>query len=148
MKKILIILLLVVVGVFFFLGKFEGESKLFAEVLPSNFNEANEIKEITIYQVKPVGKPKSITLNEKEDIAKVLKAAGSMELKEGNEFVSSGYLILFRDAKETYALTVDQEGNVDIGGHDAHYEIKGDNKLLRVIQAFKDKWELLDEEAV
>lgn len=65
MKKILIISLLIAVGVFFFVGKFEGDNKLFAQVLPSNINEANEIKEIMIYEVNPTGKPKAISLTEK-----------------------------------------------------------------------------------
>ncbi len=69
-------------GVFFFVGKFEGDNKLFAQVLPSNINEANEIKEIMIYEVNPTGKPKAISLTEKDDINKVLEASESMELKK------------------------------------------------------------------
>lgn len=146
MKKILIISLLIAVGIFFCVGKFEGDSKLFAQVLPSNINEANEIKEIMIYEVKQTGKPKAISLTEKDDIIKVLKASESMELKEGDEFVSTGYLLLFQGAKESYTMTVDKDGNLDMNDHDEHYEIKGNNELLHIIQAFKDKWELGDEE--
>ncbi|GIO25264.1 hypothetical protein [Oceanobacillus sp. J11TS1] len=147
-EKILVIICLVAVGLFFFIGKLEGDNKLFAKALPSHINEANEIKEITIYEVKPVGKPKAISLTEKEDIAKVLKAAGSMELEKGNEFVSSGYLLLFQGSKESYSLTVNKDGKMDMDGHKEHYDIKGSNELFQVIQTFNDKWEHLDEEEV
>lgn len=146
MKKILIISLLIAVGIFFFVGKFEGDSKLFAQVLPSNINEANEIKEIMIYEVQPTGKPEAISLTEKDDISKVLEASESMELKKGDEFVSTGYLILFQGSKESYTMTVDKDGNLDMNDHEEHYEIKGKNELLHVIQGFKDKWEPMDEE--
>ncbi|WP_040983972.1 hypothetical protein [Oceanobacillus jeddahense] len=148
MKRILIISFIIAAGVFFLVGKLEGESTLFAKTLPSNMNETNEIKEITIYEVKPRGKPKSISLTEKEDIAKILKAGESVKLKEANEFVNSGYLLLFQGSKENYAVTVDKDGNVDMDGHEEHYEIKGDNELFQAIQGFNDQWEILDDEEV
>ncbi|WP_152657920.1 hypothetical protein [Oceanobacillus sp. CFH 90083] len=148
MKKLLIISFIVAVGVFFLVGKLEGDSKLFANALPSNMNETNEIKEITIYEVKPTGKPRSISLTEKEDITKILKAGEAMELKEANEFVNSGYLLLLQGSKEYYTMTVDKDGYIDMDGHEEHYEIKGDNELFHVIQGLQDNWELLDDEDV
>ncbi|CEI82648.1 hypothetical protein ACW0TQ_08555 [Oceanobacillus sp. M60] len=145
MKKILIITCVIVAGVFFLVGKWGGDSKLFAQTLPSNMNEAHEIKEITIYEVKPTGKPKAISLTEKEDIAKILKAGEAMELNETNDFVSSGYLLLFQGSKENYALTVNEEGNIDMNGHEEHYDIKGKNALFQAIQGMDNQWELLKE---
>ncbi|WP_080873424.1 hypothetical protein [Oceanobacillus timonensis] len=148
MKKILIITFIIAAGVFFLVGKLEGDTKLFADELPANMNETNEIEEITIYEVKPSGKPKSISLTEKEEIDKILKAGQSLKLKETDEFVNAGYLLLFQGSKENYTMTVDKDGHIDMNGHEEHFEMKGENELFQAIQAFRDKWEVLDEEEV
>lgn len=147
MKKILFISFIIAVGVFLIIAKFGGEEKLFAQVLPGNLNEASEIQEITIYEVKPTGKPKEISLVEKEEIDKILTSTKEMKLKEGNEFVSSGYLLMIQGYSDSYSMTVNLDGYIDMDGHKEHYKIKGNNRLVHAIQDFRDKWEILDEEA-
>ncbi|MFD1066861.1 hypothetical protein [Oceanobacillus locisalsi] len=146
MKRILIMTIIIAAGVFFLVGKFGGETKMFASELPANINETNEIKEITIYEVKPSGKPKSILLTEKEDIAKILKSGESLKLKETNGFVNAGYLLLFQGSKENYTMTVDKDGNIDMNGHEEHYEMKSENELFQTIQGMDVQWEQLDKE--
>ncbi|GLO65154.1 MULTISPECIES: hypothetical protein [Oceanobacillus] len=145
MKKWMIsIIMLLTIGVV--IAKVNSPEVTFAHVLPEEMNDSTEIKEITIYEIKPSGKPREIVLSDKQDIDKLLQVSKNMKLKQTDEYAHSGYLLLLSDENQTYTITVNDDGILDMDTHDNHYTIKGENDLLKIIKSFEDKWEPVQEE--
>lgn len=145
MKKwIISIIMVLTIGIV--IVKVNSPEVTFAHVLPEEMNDSTEINEITIYEIKPSGEPREIVLSDKQDIDKLLQASKNMKLKQTDEFTHSGYLLLLSDEDQTYTLTVNDEGILDMDTHGNHYTIKGENELLKIIKSFEDKWEPVQEE--
>lgn len=145
MKKWIIgIMIVLTIGIV--IVKVNTPEATFAHVLPDGLNDSTEINEITIYEIKPSGEPREIVLSDKQNINKLLQASKNMKLKKTDEFTHSGYLLLLSDEDQTYTITVNDEGILDMDTHDNHYAIKGENDLLKIINSFDDKWKPVQEE--
>ncbi|RDY69889.1 hypothetical protein DXT76_16050 [Halobacillus trueperi] len=137
---------LVTPAVFYFVNK--PTTTTFEEAMPDEISDAQVVTEMTIYDEKE-RQFKSVTLENLEEIKKILQSPSSMTLVTTDEGLSrhlySIYLKGDSYEDEVRIIVGDDAlrimGSMDGEDLGAEYEVEGQNSLLQMIENADFKWE-------